>query len=80
MTIEVGVFEAKTHLSALLDQVVAGEDFLITKRGQVVARLGPAVEPGSRVDEAYRLLALARSNSNPGPDSIRELIDDGRYK
>ena len=38
----VGVHEAKTHLSRLLDRVAAGEEIEITNRGRVVARLiGP---------------------------------------
>lgn len=35
----VGAFEAKTHLSALLDRVAAGEEITITRHGQAVARL-----------------------------------------
>lgn len=31
--------EAKTHLSALLEEVAAGEDVVITRRGRPVARL-----------------------------------------
>ena len=38
---EVGAFEAKTHLSALLDAVARGETILITKRGRPAARLVP---------------------------------------
>ena len=36
---EVGAFEAKTHLSALLDEAVRGETIIITSRGRPVARL-----------------------------------------
>lgn len=39
MTKSVGVHEAKTHLSRLLDDVAAGEEVVITRRGVVVARL-----------------------------------------
>lgn len=42
MTKSVGVHEAKTHLSRLLDDVAAGEDVVITRRGRQVARLVPA--------------------------------------
>ncbi len=35
----VGVHEAKTHLSRLLERVEAGEEIEISRRGQVVARL-----------------------------------------
>lgn len=37
--------DAKTHLSRLLDQVEAGEEVVITRRGKPVARLVP--EPKS---------------------------------
>ena len=30
---EVGMFEAKTHLSALVEEVARGETVIITKRG-----------------------------------------------
>lgn len=42
--ITIGAFEAKTHLSSLLDRVAAGEEVLITKHGKPVARLSPATE------------------------------------
>ncbi|WP_203566500.1 type II toxin-antitoxin system Phd/YefM family antitoxin [Aestuariimicrobium ganziense] len=37
--ISVGSYEAKTHLPRLLDEVEAGETFVITKHGRPVARL-----------------------------------------
>ncbi len=39
MTKSVGVHEAKTHLSRLLDDVAAGEEVVITRRGEPAARL-----------------------------------------
>lgn len=39
MTKSVGVHEAKTHLSRLLDDVAGGEDVVITRRGEPAARL-----------------------------------------
>ena len=50
MTKSVGVHEAKTHLSRLLEQVEGGEEIAITRRGQEVARLVP-----SRSHRARRL-------------------------
>jgi prevent-host-death family protein len=47
MTKSVGVHEAKTHLSRLLDAVAAGEEVLITRRGLPAARL-VALRTGSR--------------------------------
>lgn len=45
MTKSVGVHEAKTHLSRLLDDVAAGEEVVITRRGVEIARLVTA-RPG----------------------------------
>lgn len=39
MTKSVGVHEAKTHLSRLLEDVASGEEVVITRRGQPAARL-----------------------------------------
>ncbi|MCT4364705.1 MAG: type II toxin-antitoxin system prevent-host-death family antitoxin [Synechococcaceae cyanobacterium MAG-AL1] len=40
----VGLAEAKAQLSALLDAVEAGDEVVITRRGQVVARLVPEAQ------------------------------------
>ena len=48
MTKSVGVHEAKTHLSKLLERVAAGEEITITRRGEEVARLVPAHRSGAR--------------------------------
>ncbi len=45
MTKSVGVHEAKTHLSRLLQLVAAGDRIEITRRGVVVAHLVPSPEP-----------------------------------
>lgn len=41
MPAEVSVYEAKTHLSRLLDRAAAGEEIILTRHGRPVARLGP---------------------------------------
>lgn len=41
MTRSVRVHEAKTHLSRLLDDVANGQEIVITRRGEEVARLAP---------------------------------------
>ncbi|KAF0166960.1 MAG: prevent-host-death family protein [Rhodocyclaceae bacterium] len=40
------VADAKSHLSALLNDVEAGEDVVITRRGKPVARLVPEPRSG----------------------------------
>ena len=38
---EIGAFDAKTHLSSLLEKVQQGKSFIITKRGKRIAELRP---------------------------------------
>jgi prevent-host-death family protein len=46
---EVGVHEAKTHFSKLLKRVAAGEEIVITRNREVVARLVPPLDAADRV-------------------------------
>jgi prevent-host-death family protein len=49
MSESVNVYEAKTHLSQLLDRAAAGEEIIIARAGRPVARLvalaGPSSQP-----------------------------------
>lgn len=45
MAESVGVHEAKTHLSRLLERVRCGEEIIITSSGTPVARLVPFEQP-----------------------------------
>ncbi len=40
----VGIFEAKTHFSALVTEVECGETIVVTKKGKPVARIVPIAE------------------------------------
>lgn len=75
----VGMFEAKTHLSALIEEVERGNEITITRRGAPVARLVPADEarPHNPQEAAARLRQL-RHGIRLGRVSIRRLIDEGR--
>jgi prevent-host-death family protein len=48
MTKSVGVHEAKTQLSKLLERVTAGEVIIITRRGEEIARLVPSQPTSQR--------------------------------
>jgi prevent-host-death family protein len=48
MTASVNVYEAKTHLSQLLDRAAAGEEIVIARAGRPVARLVALREASSR--------------------------------
>lgn len=76
----IGSFEAKTHLSQLLERVAGGEEFTITRHGKPVARLVPVASAKPRPDvraavEAMKAFSKGRSL---GGLSIREMIEEGR--
>jgi prevent-host-death family protein len=48
MPIEANVHEAKTHLSRLLDQAMAGEDVVIMRSGRRLVRLVPVEQAPQR--------------------------------
>lgn len=70
------ITEAKNGLSALIDQVKAGESVLITDRGVPVARLEPAtLAASSNADDEGRLARLERAGLvRPGTGDFRELL------
>jgi prevent-host-death family protein len=76
--ITVGAFEAKTHLSALLDKVEAGESIVITRHGQAVARLVRAdVAERNDVDAIIDRLKALRVGTTLKAD-WKDLRDEGR--
>jgi prevent-host-death family protein len=77
---EIGSFEAKNKLSALLDQVERGEEIVITRRGKPVARLVPAGLGFDR-QKAKRAAAGLRETSKGVTLrglKIKDLINEGR--
>jgi prevent-host-death family protein len=74
----VGAFEAKTHLSSLLERVAKGEAFTITRHGKPVAQLVPVDRRDpERIKAAInRLRELAKGQTLDG--DWRELRDAGR--
>jgi prevent-host-death family protein len=75
----IGAFEAKTHLSELLDLAAVGERITITRRGKAVAVLVPAIEESALTpaEAAAALKALRRGVTLDGL-SVRALIEEGR--
>ncbi len=74
---QIALYEAKAHLSALVERACAGEEIVITRRGKAMVRLVPA-DDDSTVEAATAHLLAARLASSPGPQSLRDLIDEGR--
>ena len=76
----IGAYEAKTHFSALLEKVEAGEEFTITKHGTPVARLVPVkkeLTPAERRKVIERWIERSKGLSLGGL-KIRDLINEGR--
>jgi prevent-host-death family protein len=76
--ITMGAFEAKTHLSSLLDRAAGGEE-VVTKHGKPVAPLVSAARiDRERVNEAFEKLKQLRKRTTFGQLSWQELRDAGR--
>lgn len=74
-----GLFEAKTHLSELVQRAENGEEIVLTRHGTPVARLVPA-QPGGKPDAAAwveRIRQLRQGTRLQGV-TIHELIHSGR--
>ncbi len=68
---QVGIHEAKTHLSRLLRRVAAGEEVVIARAGRPVARLVPVRE--ARLRELGRdrgVFSVPDDFDQPLPDEI----------
>jgi len=74
----IGAFEAKTHLSSLLERVARGESFTITRHGKPVAQLVPAQQRDpERIKAAIRRMKEIAAGQTLGGD-WREFRDAGR--
>jgi prevent-host-death family protein len=76
----VGAFEAKTHLSDLLDRVRQGETITITRHGVPAAMLVPVEETGSKPthQEVVEGMRALRKRIEPDSMSVREMVHEGR--
>lgn len=77
---EIALFDAKNRLSELITRVQAGEEFAITRRGKVVARLArPETDAGQRqAKAAIADLQASRTGVSLGRLHSRDLINEGR--
>lgn len=78
---KIGIFEAKTHLSSLIDAVEKGESITITKRNQPIALLIPFdQERRSQGMNAVNEIRNLRTeiNARMTLDKILQYRDEGR--
>lgn len=80
---QIGAFQAKNTLGALLDRVERGEEIVITRHGKPVARLAPCA-PTIDQDEVHAALARIRTRARDLPagpvswESLKADRDAGR--
>ena len=67
---QVNIYEAKTHLSRLVDKASKGETFIIAKAGTPLAKLGPIEEKPKKFK-----FGLMKGKVNVGPDFDDPLPD-----
>jgi prevent-host-death family protein len=82
----VGIFDAKTHLSSLVDEVEKGREIVITRHGKPVARLVKAEDRMSpeaieRRRKAWMELREIgqRLKLNLTQEEIKARIEEGRH-
>jgi prevent-host-death family protein len=68
------IYEAKTHLSALVEKAARGEEIVIAKAGKPMAKLVP-LEPVARAprkfgQNAMKITSIAPDFDAPLPDDI----------
>ncbi|ODV05180.1 MAG: hypothetical protein ABT20_13795 [Rubrivivax sp. SCN 70-15] len=77
-----GIFEAKNRLSELVERAARGEEIIITRRGEQVARLVPPQAPDALAQARALARRIRKSRAGQplgsGGASIRDLIEEGR--
>ena len=76
----VGAFEAKTHLSDLLDRVSRGEKITITRHGVPAALLVPIAEAKTKLthEEIVEGMRKLRKRTRSGKMNVRQMVAEGR--
>ena len=76
----VRAFDAKTHLSALLDRVAKGERITITRRGIPAAMLVPIQDAAGKLthEEIVEGMREMRKRVKPDRMSVRAMVSEGR--
>jgi prevent-host-death family protein len=74
----VGIYEAKSKFSELLDRVEAGETIAVTRHGKDVAYITPVNQGKSSARQAIARIRELRAGSRLNGLKIKELRDQGR--
>lgn len=69
--VQIGAFEAKTHLARILDEAAAGKSYIVTKRGRPVAEIRPIAPTAPKT----RVLGTWKGKGWMSPDFDAPLED-----
>ena len=74
MSVQVNIYEAKSKLSKLINQAIAGEEIIIARSGKPVAKLVPFKKPirNRKPGSAKGKIIIADDFDAPLPDDILE--------
>jgi prevent-host-death family protein len=76
---KVGLFEAKQKLSELAERAERGERIGITKRGKLIAEIGPVRKREVNLKEVFERIEKIRRKVKPHPGiTTKDLIEEGR--
>ena len=72
MAIQVNIYEAKSKLSKLINQVISGEEVIVAKSGKPVAKIVPFEKPtqNRKPGSAKGKLIISDDFDSPLPDDI----------
>lgn len=75
---QVGMYEAKSKLSQLVDDAARGEAVVITKHGKPVAKLVPVDVPKPDIAETIAAIREFRKGNRLDGLKVKDLINEGR--
>jgi len=75
---QVGIHQAKTHLSCLVEMAASGQEIVIAKAGKPIARLVPYVAKGKvrRPGQLRGRLRIKKSFDQPLPKDLLASFED----
>ena len=77
---DIGIYEAKSRLSRLVEKAMSGEEVILTRHGRPVAKIVRVGEESRRGRAALlrEVSALAHRVRIPRKIAVRDLVSEGR--
>lgn len=72
--ISVNIYEAKTHLSSLVERAAAGEEIVIARNGKPTARLVPLQAPAGRKPGGWEGQVWMAPDFDEADDAVSALL------